>query len=160
MKKLFTLILIVISIIVLVACGQQNNEPINEATTESTETSAQTDSGEQWPTEYMSVLPKPKAKISFIEKLDGTEEIPEGDTETKPSSVNVDFDNMSKKEANDYYQKLKNSGFTIHSDENTDEKILLVGALNDTDNNPFVFSYIPDEKYGNVSITILKELNE
>ena len=82
MKKLFTLILIVTSIIVLVACGQQNNEPINEATTESTETSAQTDSGEQWPTEYMSVLPKPKAKISFIEKLDGTEEIPEGDTET------------------------------------------------------------------------------
>ena len=104
----------------------------------------------------MSTLPEPDSKISRVEKLNGTEEIAEGDTTTQPSSVNVVMNEMTKKEAAAYYEKLKSSGFTINSDENNSDKILLVGQLNDADKNPFVFSYLPDEEFGNISITILK----
>ena len=125
---------------------------------ESEQTSENTDPGLQWPSEYMSTLPEPDAKISSIEKLNGTETIAEDDTATQPSSVNVTMNEMTESEASAYYDKLKSAGFTINSDEKSEDKILLVGALNDDDKNPFLFSYTAEDQFGNVSITILEEL--
>ena len=130
----------------LCACGGGSNQSTENDST-----------GLEWPSEYMSNLPAPDAKISSIQKLNGTEEIGEGDT-TQPSSVNVVMNEMTKKEALAYYEKLKSAGFTINTDEKSSDKILLVGTLNDADKKPFLFGYTAEDNFGNISITILKEL--
>ena len=139
-KKILSAVLI--SLLALSFCGCSKKEDAR-----------QTAEGLDWPTQYMSTLPEPDSKITYIERLNVEEEIPESDTTTQPTSVNVIMNEMTKKEAESYYETLKSSDFQINSDEVTDEKILLVGQLNDDDKNPFVFSYLKDEDYGNISIT-------
>ena len=139
-KKILSAVLI--SLLALSFCGCSKKED-----------ASQTAEGLDWPTQYMSTLPEPDSKITYIERLNVEEEIPESDTTTQPTSVNVIMNEMTKKEAESYYETLKSSDFQINSDEVTDEKILLVGQLNDDDKNPFVFSYLKDEDYGNISIT-------
>lgn len=112
--------------------------------------------GLKWPSQYMSTLPAPDSMISSIQKLDGTKTIAEDDLTTQPSSVNVVMNEMTKKEASSYYDKLKSAGFTINTDQKDDDRILLVGTLNDADSNPFLFNYTAADQFGNVSITIMK----
>lgn len=145
-KRFFLIMLISAMTLGLCACGGGSNQSTENDST-----------GLEWPSEYMSNLPAPDAKISSIQKLNGTEEIGEGDT-TQPSSVNVVMNEMTKKEALAYYEKLKSAGFTINTDEKSSDKILLVGTLNDADKNPFLFGYTAEDNFGNISITILKEL--
>ena len=148
MRKIIFLIMLLSAVALsLCACGGGGNQ--------STENNS---AGLEWPSEYMSTLPAPDCKISSIKKLNGTEEIKESDTTTQPSSVNVVMNEMTKKEALAYYDKLKSAGFTINTDEKSSDKILLVGTLNDADKNPFLFGYTAEDQFGNVSITILKEL--
>ena len=148
MRKIFFLIMLIATVSLgLCACGGDNNQSVENNDTEL-----------EWPSEYMSTLPAPDSKISSIQKLNGTEEIAEGDTTTQPSSINVVMNEMTKKEALAYYDKLKSAGFTINTDEKSSDKILLVGTLNDADKNPFLFGYTAEDNFGNVSITILKEL--
>ena len=146
-KRIFLIMLISAITLGLCACGGESNA------------SAENDStGLEWPSEYMSTLPAPDAKISSIDKLNGTEEIKEGDTTTQPSSVNVVMNEMTKKEALSYYDELKSAGFTINTDEKSSDKILLVGTLNDEGKNPFLFGYTAEDNFGNVSINILGEV--
>lgn len=148
-KKLIISLLIIATALSLAACGGGSNQEADKQ---------KKDVGLEWPSQYMSTLPAPKSKISSIEKLNGTEEIEDKDTTTQPSSVNVVMNEMTKEEALAYYDQLKNAGFTINSDEKDDEKILLVGTLNDAEQNPFLFRYEFENEFGNVSITILKAL--
>ena len=154
-KKIILIMFIIAIAIFSSACGDSSSQS-SDTQASNAQTSESDNAGLEWPAQYMSTLPAPDSKISRVEKLNGTTEIAEGDTTTQPSSVNVVMNEMSKKEAAAYYEKLKNSGFTINTDENSSDKILLVGQLNDADKNPFLFSYLPDEEFGNVSITILK----
>lgn len=102
-----------------------------------------------WPKEWMGSLPEPKSKISSIEKLLWSEYIDVSDTTTEPTSVNVVMNEMTKQEALDYVQAIKDSGATIVSEQTETDKILLTGRLDDKTN--FVFSYLFDEHFGNVS---------
>lgn len=156
-KRILLIMLITLIALFSFACGDSGSQSSDTQASDSQSTESGS-AGLEWPAQYMSTLPAPDSRISMVEKLNGTEEIAEDDTTTQPSSVNVVMNEMTKKEAAAYYDKLKNSGFTINTDENNSDKILLVGQLNDADKNPFVFSYLPDEEFGNVSITILKEL--
>lgn len=143
-KKIFLIMLLFVLGFGFSACGDQETE-------ESTE-------GLDWPSQYMSLLPEPNSTITSIDKLIGTETISEEDTTTQPSSVNVVMNEMTLEEANAYYDELKSAGFTINTDQNDSEKIMLVGVLNDADANPFLFSYLVEDGLGNVSITILSEI--
>lgn len=147
-QKFSISILIVAIAFTLAACGGGADSQKQDNST----------TGLEWPSQYMSNLPAPDSKITSIDKLNGTEPIAENDTSTQPSSVNVCMNDMSKEEALAYYDKLKNAGFTINSDEKDKEKILLVGTLNDADHNPFLFGYDFQEHFGNVNITIIKEI--
>jgi hypothetical protein len=118
----------------------------------------QSTKGLDWPSQYMSTLPAPNSTITSIDKLKGTETISEEDTTTLPSSVNVVMNEMTLDEANAYYDELKSAGFTITTDQNDNDQIMLVGALNDADSNPFLFSYLVEDGLGNVSITILNQI--
>lgn len=150
-KKILTVLLITTLALSLYACGKKEDQ--NETSSSATDTDEESTKGLDWPAQYMSTLPEPNSKITYIERLNVAEEIPENDTTTQPTSVNVIMNEMTKKEAEAYYETLKSSNFQINSDEVTDEKILLVGQLNDESKNPFVFSYLKDEDYGNISIT-------
>lgn len=149
-KKIVLTMLILIFAMSFSACGEQ--KAAGQASDEQTTGSA----GLEWPSQYMSTLPVPDSKITFIEKLNGTETIAEEDTTTQPSSVNVTMNEMTKEEATAYYEGIKDSGFVISTDKNDKDQILLVGTLNDADANPFLFSYTPEDGFGNVSITIMK----
>ena len=149
-RRIFLIMLIATVALSLCDCGGGSKQSTDSQTGESGS------AGLEWPSEYMSTLPAPDSKISSIEKLNGAEAITEDDTTTQPSSVNIVMNEMTKKEAAAYYDKLKSAGFTINTDENDSAKILLVGTLNDEDKNPFLFSYIAEDEFGNVSITILK----
>ena len=151
-KKILVIMILAVATLGLIACGNKDEKATD------TQSDGNTETGLDWPSEFMSVLPAPDSKISSIDKLNGTDQIAENDTTTKPSSVNVTMNEMTKSEANAYYDKLKSAGFTINTDEKNNDKILLVGTLNDADKNPFVFSYIMKDKFGNVSITIVKAL--
>ena len=148
-KKIGLMLLIAILAISLSACGG------GEVKTDG-QTPESGSTGLEWPSEYMSTLPAPDSMISSIEKLNGTETIAEDDMATQPSSVNVVMNEMTKEEASSYYDKLKSAGFTINTDKKDNDMILLVGTLNDADNNPFLFSYTAADQFGNVSITIMK----
>lgn len=148
-KRIFLIMLIATVALSLCACGDGSKQSADSQTAESGS------AGLEWPSEYMSTLPSSDSKISSIEKLNGTETIAEEDTTTQPSSVNVVMNEMTKEDALAYYDKLKSAGFTINTDEKNNDKILLVGTLNDADKNPFLFSYTAEDEFGNVSITIL-----
>jgi len=155
-KKLFLMMFIVVLAMSFSACGSSGQKTDNKET--GNQTTESSGSGLEWPSQYMSTLPAPDSKISSIEKLNGTETIAEDDTTTPPSSVNVTMNEMTKEEASAYYDKLKSAGFSINTDQKDNDKILLVGTLNDEGKNPFLFGYTADDEFGNVSITILKEL--
>ncbi len=157
-RRILLILLIAATAFTSFACEDNNSNQLSDNQTEDNQAEESSSDGLEWPSQYMSVLPAPDSKITRVQKLAGTEEIAENDTTTPPSSVNVVMNEMTKKEAMQYYDKLKNSGFTINTDEKTADKILLVGTLNDADQNPFLFGYIPEEEFGNVSITILKEI--
>ena len=140
-KKILTVLLITTLALSLYACGKN--------------TDAKSTKGLDWPAQYMSTLPEPDSKISYIQRMNVTEEIPESDTTTPPTGVNVIMNEMTEKEAEAYYDTLKSAGYSTNTDEVTDEKILLIGALNDGSNNSFVFSYLKEDHYGNVSITYM-----
>lgn len=95
----------------------------------------QSTKGLDWPSQYMSSLPAPDSTITSIDKLKGTETISVEDTTTQPSSVNVVMNEMTLEEANAYYDELKSAGFTINTDQNDKDQIMLVGTLNDADSN-------------------------
>ena len=155
-RRIFLLVFIVIIAMSVSACGSGEQKTDNQAT--DNQASESDGTGLEWPSQYMSTLPAPDSAISSIEKLNGIDTIAENDTTTKPSSVNVVMNEMTMKEASAYYDKLKSVGFTINTDQKDNDKILLVGTLNDADNNPFLFSYTAEDNFGNVSITIFKEL--
>lgn len=146
-KKIFFVALMAVFTLTLFACGSDSTTSTDEEATEENTIDL------AWPSEYMSVLPEPESAISDIQKLNGTEEIDGSDTTTEPTSVNVVMNEMTAAEANAYYEELKSAGFTINTDQNDDEKIQIVGTLNDDANNPFLFSYDPEYHLGNVSIT-------
>ena len=152
-KMSFTLLLFML-IFTLSACGNKSDNTSTNSTVDE-QASEDTTQGLDWPNQYMSTLPEPTSLISNIQKLNVAEEIAETDTTTQPTSVNVTMNQMTKKEANLYYEAIKAAGFEISTDETEDGKILLVGVLNDTDKNPFVFSYLEDDHFGNVSITFV-----
>jgi len=152
-KKICLMMLIAIFAMSFSACGSDKQKTDIQASDK--QTTGSSNAGLPWPDEYMSALPAPDSKISSIEKLNGTKAIEEGDTTTPPSSVNVVMNEMTKKEALAYYDKLKGAGFTINTDEKSSDKILLVGTLNDADKNPFLFGYTMEDEFGNVSITLL-----
>jgi PBP1b-binding outer membrane lipoprotein LpoB len=156
LKKILIILMITAIAMFSFACGEKASSKSEDTQASDTSVAEDESTGLEWPSQYMSTLPAPDSKISRVEKLNGTEEIAEDDTTTQPSSVNVVMNEMTKDEALAYYDKLKNAGFEINSDEKSKDKILLVGTLNDADKNPFLFSYVPDEEFGNVSITILK----
>ena len=143
-KKIFVLMFIVTFAISLAACGSGGQASDSSSV------------GLDWPSQYMSTLPAPESKISSIDKLNGTESIAAEDTTTQPSSVNVVMNEMTMDEASAYYDKLKAAGFTINTNQKDNEKILLVGTLNDAEKNPFLFNYTAKDNFGNVSITIMK----
>jgi hypothetical protein len=143
-KKIVLITLLFVLGLSFSACGEQETEQSTE--------------GLDWPIQYMSTLPAPNSTITSIDKLRGTDTISEEDTTTQPSSVNVVMNEMTLEEANAYYDELKSAGFTINTDQNDKEKIMLVGTLDDADSNPFLFSYLVEDGLGNVSITILKEI--
>lgn len=151
-KNVFLITVLVFVVIGLIACGNGDKQAMDN------QPDGTDIAGLEWPSEYMSIIPVPDSKISSIEKLDGTEAIAEGDTETQPSSVNVVMNEMTKDEALAYYDKLKDSGFTINTDQKDNDKILLVGGLNDAGENLFLFSYLMEDNFGNVSITIIDAL--
>ena len=153
-KRILLIMIITVLALCFTACGEESGQAADTQDSES-QTEESSGTGLEWPSEYMSSLPEPDSKISSIEKLNGTDLIPENDTTTPPSSVNVVMNEMTKKQALAYYDQLKNSGFTISSDEKDSDRILLVGALNDADGNPFLFSYDFEYELGNISITIL-----
>ena len=153
-KKIFLIMIMAAAMLCFSACGDQSAQTSDSQTADN-QAAESSSAGLEWPSQYMSTLPAPDSKISSIEKLNGTEAIAESDTTTAPSSVNVVMNEMTEKEALAYYDKLKNSGFTINTDEKDKDKILLVGTLNDADKNPFLFGYDPEYKMGNVSITIM-----
>ena len=155
-RKIFLLLVILVIAMSFSACGKSEQKAGNQATDNQAVESGS--SGIEWPSQYMSTLPSPDSAISSIEKLNGTDILAVDDTTTKPSSVNVVMNEMTAKEASSYYDKIKSVGVTINTDQKDNDKILLVGTLNDADNNPFLFSYTADDNFGNVSITILKEL--
>lgn len=157
-KKIMFFLLIAALAAFSIGCGEKASEQSSQEQSSGSQPSNTDSEGLEWPAEYMSTLPAPDSKISRVEKLNGTEEIPADDTATQPSSVNVVMNEMTNEEALSYYETLKNSGFNINTDENGSDQIRLIGTLNDTDQNPFLFNYIPDENFGNVSITILKVL--
>lgn len=148
-KRIFLIMIMAVVALSLFACGDENKQAADNQTADNSSV------GLDWPSEYMSSLPAPDSKISGIEKLNGTEPIPESDTTTPPSSVNIVMNEMTEKQALAYYDQLKNSGFTINTDEKDKEKLLLVGTLNDEHKNPFLFSYDFEYELGNVSITIM-----
>lgn len=150
-KKIILSMLVLALMLSFVACGGGNDMPADNQ-----ETDNQVEEGLAWPSDQMSSLPEPTSKISSIDKLNGTEIIQENDKTTQPTSINVVMNEMTKEEALAYYDKLKNAGFTINTDENDKEKIMVIGELNDADKNPFMFRYGFEDKFGNVSITILK----
>ena len=156
LKKILIIMMIAAIAMFSFACGEKADSKAEDTQAADTNTAEDESTGLEWPSQYMSTLPAPDSKISRVEKLNGTEEIAEGDTTTQPSSVNVVMNEMTKDEAIAYYEKLKSSGFEINTDEKSKDKILLVGTLNDADQNPFLFSYIAGEEFGNISITILK----
>ena len=143
-KKIFLITLLFVLGLSFSACGEQETE--------------QSTQGLDWPSQYMSSLPEPDSTITSIDKLKGTETISEEDTTTQPSSVNVVMNEMTLEEANAYYDELKSAGFTINTDQNDKDQIMLVGVLNDADSNPFLFSYLVEDGLGNVSITILNQI--
>jgi|GEM_PF-6401883 len=153
-RRILLFMFLVIIAMSFSACGSSEQKTDNQATDNSAMESSST--GLEWPSQYMSTLPAPNSAISSIEKLNGTDKIAENDTTTQPSSVNVTMNEMTQKEASVYYEKLKSAGFTINTDEKDDDGILLVGTLNDEDNNPFLFGYTTENNLGNISITILK----
>ena len=153
-KRILLMMFVVVLAMSLSACGSGDQKSDNkEADDQATESNS---AGLEWPSQFMSTLPAPDSKISSIEKLNGIEAIKEDDTTTQPSSVNIVMNEMTKEEATAYYDKLKSAGLTINTDEKDDDKILLVGTLNDEGENPFLFHYTADDNFGNVSITILK----
>lgn len=153
-KRVFLMMFIVVLAMSFSACGSGGQKSDNEkADDQATESNS---AGLEWPSQFMSTLPAPDSKISSVEKLNGIEAIEEDDTTTQPSSVNVVMNEMTKEEATAYYDKLKSAGFTINTDEKDDDKILLVGTLNDVGKAPFLFSYTADDNFGNVSITIME----
>ena len=143
-KKIFLITLLFVLGLSFSACGEQETE--------------QSTQGLDWPSQYMSSLPEPDSTITSIDKLKGTETISEEDTTTQPSSVNVVMNEMTLEEANAYYDELKSAGFTINTDQNDKDQIMMVGVLNDADSNPFLFSYLVEDGLGNVSITILNQI--
>jgi len=151
-KKLLFSLLLFLSIFTFSACGNNTDNSSTATDAQTTESSSQ---GLDWPSQYMSTLPEPTSAISAVQKLNVTEEIAETDTTTQPTSVNVIMNQMTKKEASAYYDAIKAAGFEINTDENADGEILLVGTLNDTDKNPFLFGYSEESQYGNVSITLI-----
>ncbi len=152
-KKILLIMVLAFVTLGLIACGGGDQQATDKPPAESVS------GGLEWPSEYMSALPKPDSKISSIDRLNGTETIAADDTTTPPSSVNVTMNEMTKDEALAYYDKLKNEGFTINTDEKNSDKILLVGALNDEDKNPFLFSYMMGDNMGNISITIMNAVS-
>ena len=155
-RRIFLLLVIVVIAMSFSACGKSEQKAESQATDNQAVESGS--GGLEWPSQYMSTLPSPDSAISSIEKLNGTDILAIDDTTTQPSSVNVVMNEMTAKEASSYYDKIKSVGVTINTDQKDNDKILLVGTLNDADNNPFLFSYTADDNFGNVSITILKEL--
>jgi hypothetical protein len=162
MRKYVFVAIAVILAFSLSACGgaiksTAEVSPGSADTGQDTENAVQTieSVGLEWPKEYMGSLPAPQSKISKIERLNGTETLPEGDTTTKPSSVNVTMNEMTKEEALDYYNRLKNAGLIIYKDEKGDEDILLNGALGSDNQSLFLFSYEAKYHLGNVSVTFL-----
>jgi hypothetical protein len=151
-KRILLMILTAVLAISFSACGGSDQKT-------DTQPSGSSSTGLEWPGKYMSSLPAPDSKISSVEKLNGTDTIAKDDTTTQPSSVNVVMNEMTKKEALAYYDKLKNADFIINTDEKDSDKILLVGTLNDADKNPFLFGYSMADEMGNVSITILNKVN-
>lgn len=160
MKAYVLIIVTVIILLGLSACGSavKNTAEVSSVSMDSKQVTENTDQtiesgGLEWPKEYMGSLPAPQSKISMIERLSGTETLPESDTTTVPSSVNVTMNEMTKQEALDYYNRLKNVGFTIFKDEQNDQDILLSGALDSDNQNLFLFNYEAEDHLGNVSIT-------
>jgi hypothetical protein len=141
------------------ACGNAGtvkNTPVPGSTGQTaayTDPTIDSGGGLEWPEEYMGSLPVPQSKISRIERLNGTEKLPETDTTTEPSSVNVVMNEMTKEQALDYYNRLKEAGLTINQDKKDDRKILLAGALGGDMQSLFLFSYEEAYHLGNVSIT-------
>ena len=142
LKKSIYLLLLTIFVFSFSGCGGDDSESSSQSL--------------DWPSQYMSTLPEPDSLISNVQRYNFDDALEESDTTTQPTSVNVTMNEMSKKEAQAYYETLKASGFEITNDENEDGKILLTGILNDADKNPFIFSYLEDDHYGNVSITFVK----
>lgn len=99
----------------------------------------------------MDSLPEPKSKISNIKKLVWFEYIGKSNTTTKPASVNAVMNEMTKQEALDYDQAIKDSGATVLSQSIDKEKILLMGQLDD--GTEFVFSYLFEDHFGYSSMT-------
>lgn len=157
-KKMIAGILVLVMGLSLVACSGSSKEVADSEPADTQVTDEQTENAMAWPSNLMSLLPEPKSKISSIEKLKGTEAIEENDMTTKPSSINVVMNEMTKEEALAYYDEIKSAGFTINTDQKDNEKIMIIGELNDADKNPFMFRYDFEDNFGNVSITILKEV--
>ena len=110
-----------------------------------------TDVSTAWSKEWMDSLPEPKSKISNIKKLVWFEYIGKSNTTTKPASINAVMNEMTKQEALDYDQAIKDSGATVLSQSIDKEKILLMGQLDD--GTEFVFSYLFEDHFGYSSMT-------
>lgn len=126
------------TIVLLSACAKQPDDstPIEPANPDNpTETIAD----RTWPEEKLTDIPQPKGKIVLVYQSEGTEDI--------PAYTLVQFKVANKEEALEYFNQLKNLGYTIETENNDDEAINLEALK---DGNRLSFAYLQGQDTASV----------
>lgn len=148
MKKKNILIISILVLVVLMlmsGCTKKpddNVAPIEPAEPENpTETIANT----TWPKEKIGDLPEPKGNIILVyeDKV----------TETTPESILVQFEVANKEDALEYFNQLKELGYTVESESNNEQGINLDAVK---DGNRVKFGYLEGQKSASIKYEISK----
>ncbi len=148
-KDILIISILVLAVLMLMSgCTKKpddNVAPIEPAKPENPETPKETIANTTWPKDKIGDIPEPKGNIILVYE----DEV----TETTPQSILVQFEVTNKDDALEYFNQLKELGYTVESETNNEQGINLDAVK---DGNRVKFGYTEGEKTASIKYEIAK----
>lgn len=98
-----------------------------------------------WPADKLEDIPQPKGNILLVYDAQSTE--------NAPAYTLIQFEVESREDALEYYNRLKDLGYTVDIDNNNEEGINFEGTKND---KSLKFAYLEGENTASIKYETLK----